>query len=189
MRCGELIVLHDPKTPSLSSLIDSLVSLTTKIFLKLTTGKPFEEKLQDLRKTLTEKKSSGTVVSMLDDVAWLFNLRGSDIEYNPVFFAYAVVTHDSATLYINEKKLTKEVKDHLHGVKIAPYEDIFRDIKTLAESIDGESSKDKILVSNKCSWALTLALGENKVTLGPHYFEQLEGLTWQERIQFKMPRR
>ena len=46
---------------------------------------------------------------MLDEVAWLFNLRGSDIDYNPVFFAYALVTPESSTLYINEKKLTKEV--------------------------------------------------------------------------------
>jgi len=110
------------------------------------------------------------VVSMLDEIAWLFNLRGSDIDFNPVFFAYALVTHDSATLFIDEKKLTAEVKAHLHNVKIAPYEDIFTDIKILGESIDGESSKDKILVSDKCSWALTLALGENKVNLGLYYF-------------------
>jgi Xaa-Pro aminopeptidase len=130
------------------------------------TGKPFAEKLSDLRKTLTEKKSSGMVVSMLDEVAWLFNLRGSDIDYNPVFFAYALVTPDSATLYINEDKLTKAVKEHLQGVKIAPYEDIFGHIKTLGEGIDGEAANGKIFVSNKCSWALTLALGENKVTKG-----------------------
>ena len=170
IKCGELSVLHDPKTPSLFSLINSLVPLTAKRFVKLTIGKPFEEKLEDLRKTLTEKKSSGMVVSMLDEVAWLFNLRGSDIDFNPVFFAYALVTHDSATLYINKKRLSTDVKDHLHSVKIAPYEDIFADIKILGESIDGESSKDKILVSDKCSWALTLALGENKVILGQYYF-------------------
>ena len=120
----------------------------------------------DLRKDLIEKKASGMVVSMLDEVAWLFNLRGSDIDYNPVFFAYALVTPDSATLYIDEKKLPKEVKDHLEDVKIAPYDDIFGHIKTLGEGIDPEVQGSKIFVSNKCSWALTLSLGENKVTEG-----------------------
>jgi Xaa-Pro aminopeptidase len=118
------------------------------------------------------------VVSMLDEVAWLFNLRGSDIEYNPVFFAYALVTPDSATLYINENKLSKEVKEHLEGVNIAPYEDIFGHIKTLGDSIDPEKTSGKVFVSNKCSWALTLSVGENKVTEGHSHLEvQADGRT------------
>ena len=132
----------------------------------LTTGKPFAEKLTELRTELTEKKSVGMVVSMLDEVAWLFNLRGSDIDYNPVFFAYALVTHDSVTMYINENKLSKEVKENLQGVKIAPYEEIFEHIKTLGESVDEEKTTGKVFVSNKCSWALTLSLGETKVIEG-----------------------
>jgi Xaa-Pro aminopeptidase len=129
-------------------------------------GKPFQDKISELRKELTEKKTSGMVVSMLDEVAWLFNLRGSDIDYNPVFFAYAVVTHDSTTLFIDENKLTAEVREHLQDVQIAPYENVFGHIKTLGEVIDGDKTTGKIFVSNKCSWALTLSLGENKVTEG-----------------------
>ena len=107
------------------------------------------------------------IVSMLDEVAWLFNLRGSDIDYNPVFFAYALITPDSATLYINEKKLTEDVKGHLGGdVKISPYEDVFGHIKRLGEGVDEDSLGGKIFCSNKTSWALTLSLGENKVTEG-----------------------
>ena len=47
-------------------------------------GKPMKAKLEELRKELEKKKSSGFVVSMLDEIAWLFNLRGNDIPYNPV---------------------------------------------------------------------------------------------------------
>jgi Xaa-Pro aminopeptidase len=79
--------------------------LTSQLIL----GKPFQEKLTSLRKDLSEKKATAMIISMLDEVAWLFNLRGSDIDYNPVFFAYALVTPESSTLYINENKLTKEV--------------------------------------------------------------------------------
>lgn len=46
-------------------------------------GLATKEKITALRKTLAEKKAAGMVISMLDEVAWLFNLRGSDIEYNP----------------------------------------------------------------------------------------------------------
>ena len=47
------------------------------------TGRTFQDKLTSLRETLKQKKAAGMVVNMLDEVAWLFNLRGSDIDYNP----------------------------------------------------------------------------------------------------------
>ncbi|KAK4992048.1 hypothetical protein LTR50_001444 [Elasticomyces elasticus] len=131
-------------------------------------GKNFEEKIDDLRKELEKKKSAGFVVSMLDEIAWLFNLRGNDIPYNPVFFAYAVVTPTSTTLYIDETKLTAEVKSHLgSSTAIKPYDAIFSDIETLAsrqaQTADANSnvpaSKAKYLISTKASWALSRALG------------------------------
>ena len=48
------------------------------------------------------------IISMLDEIAWLFNLRGSDIPYNPVFFSYAAITSTTATIYIDADKLTPE---------------------------------------------------------------------------------
>ena len=65
-------------------------------------GKDSASKIADLRKELEKKKAAGIVLSLLDEIAWLFNLRGSDIAYNPVFFSYALVTADSAILYIDE---------------------------------------------------------------------------------------
>lgn len=44
---------------------------------------------------MADKKTAGLVVSMLDEIAWLLNVRGSDISFNPVFFAYVVVTPDA----------------------------------------------------------------------------------------------
>lgn len=130
-------------------------------------GKKFEDKLGDLRKELDKKKSAGMVVSMLDEIAWLFNLRGSDIPYNPVFFSYAVVTQEHATLYVDDSKLGDEVKKHLGDVKIKPYDSIFEEIAALSASISAETSdtnaskKDqpKFLISSKASWALSEALG------------------------------
>ncbi|OCT54644.1 putative Xaa-Pro aminopeptidase P [Cladophialophora carrionii] len=137
-------------------------------------GKSYREKLDDLRKDLKKKKAAGMVVSMLDEVAWLFNLRGSDIPYNPVFFSYAAITPDSATIYIDSSKLGPEVKEHLEGtVTIKPYDALFSDLTSIAEAAASESQANgaskkphspKLLLSNKSSWALYLGLGgEDKV--------------------------
>jgi Xaa-Pro aminopeptidase len=130
-------------------------------------GKDSASKLTDLRKELDKKKSAGFVVSLLDEVAWLFNLRGSDIAYNPVFFSYAIVTQDSATLYADSSKLTPEAQSYLADNKIAvkPYDELFTDTKVLASQAaangDGATQK-KYLISTKASWALKLALGGDK---------------------------
>jgi Xaa-Pro aminopeptidase len=111
-------------------------------------GKSTHEKIQDLRKTLASKKAWGFILNALDEIAWLFNLRGSDIPFNPVFFSYALVTEDEAILYINSSKLTQEVintflchenhskciqnekaKDALTNLVVfKPYDSVFEDL-------------------------------------------------------------
>jgi Xaa-Pro aminopeptidase len=128
-------------------------------------GKNVKEKLAELRKELEKKKSPGFVVSMLDETAWLFNLRGNDIPYNPVFFSYAIVTEDKATLYIDSSKLSEQNQSTLasNGVDIKPYDAIFSDVSALGDMAkatdDGSGDPKKILISNRTSWALKLALG------------------------------
>jgi Xaa-Pro aminopeptidase len=143
-------------------------------------GKKFQEKIEELRKELDKKKAAGIIISMLDEIAWLFNLRGNDIPYNPVFFSYAAITSTTTTIYINANRLTPEAKHHLgKDVAIRPYEALFADLKSLSESVsteaqsNGESQpngatpkikKPKFLISTKASWALSLDLGgEDKV--------------------------
>ena len=152
-----------------------------KVLPEKYSGKKFQEKIADLRKELDKKKAAGMIISMLDEVAWLFNLRGNDIPYNPVFFSYAAITPTTSTIYIDADKLTPEAKNHLDkDVTIRPYEALFADLKLLSESVNmetqtnGESQaigttpsmtkKSKFLISTKASWALSLDLGgEEKV--------------------------
>ncbi|KAJ3025590.1 UNVERIFIED_CONTAM: hypothetical protein HDU68_006959 [Siphonaria sp. JEL0065] len=119
-------------------------------------GKTAEEKLKNVRAAIEKKDTWGFVVTGLDEIAWLFNLRGNDIVCNPVFFAYALVTLDSAILYIHESKLTAATKAALtSSVEIRPYDQIFEDLKTF-----GQSNKDKKLWADpRCSLALQDALG------------------------------
>lgn len=142
---------------------EPIVSLPEKY-----SGKDIESKLVDLRKELEKKKSSGFVVSMLDEIAWLFNLRGNDITYNPVFFSYAIVTPDSATLYVDIAKLSQDLQETLaaNNVTIKPYEDLFEDTKVLvtAARANGDSTNPtKYFISTKASWALKLALGGDEL--------------------------
>ncbi|KAK4462500.1 putative Xaa-Pro aminopeptidase 1 [Cladorrhinum samala] len=131
-------------------------------------GKDTAAKLADLRKELEKKKALGFVLSMLDEIAWLFNLRGSDIAFNPVFFAYAIVTLDSATLYVDASKLNPESQKYLdeNKISIKPYNDLFGDAEALASKAETESASGapkKHLISSKASWALKLALGGDKL--------------------------
>ncbi|UKZ78088.1 hypothetical protein TrVFT333_005822 [Trichoderma virens FT-333] len=130
-------------------------------------GKSVQSKLADLISELEKKKSPGVFISMLDEVAWLFNLRGNDIPYNPVFFSYAVITPKGAALYVDESKLDEECREHLakFNVAIKPYEAFFRDAEQLHQqfvaSAQGEEGGNtgSFLMSNKGSWALKRALG------------------------------
>ncbi|MCJ1318355.1 hypothetical protein MMC15_003683 [Xylographa vitiligo] len=138
-------------------------------------GKKFQEKLEDLRKELEKKKSAGLIVSMLDEIAWLYNLRGNDIPYNPVFFSYAIITPTTATIYVDSSKLSPEVHNHLGDtVHVRPYSAIFDDVKAMGKSVETETTtngdskaevpKRKFMISTKASWALSLILGgEDKV--------------------------
>lgn len=94
-------------------------------------------------------------------------LTACSIPYNPVFFSYASVTPDAATLYINSDKLTPEVKEHLgDAVTIRPYDAIFEDSKAMsaARAAATSETKEKFLLSNEASWALSLALGGEEAT-------------------------
>lgn len=87
-------------------------------------GEPAHEKLDRLRRALRGSHCDGMLVSALDDIAWLLNLRGSDVHCNPVFVSYLLVDSRRATLYINKVKLPDEVRAYLdaEGVDVDEYD-------------------------------------------------------------------
>jgi Xaa-Pro aminopeptidase len=89
-------------------------------------GKSRSQKLELVRKEMETAQVDIHLLTSLDDIAWLFNLRGTDVDFNPVFISYALITHDSAILFINEKKLTPDLKQKLisENIDIEPYEAI-----------------------------------------------------------------
>lgn len=96
-------------------------------------GQGVDSKLEQLRKNLKEKICPSIVLSALDDIAWLYNLRGNDVNYNPVFYSFAIVDSDSSILYVDEKKLSPEIKAYLSqaSTTVKPYNDVYSDVKKL----------------------------------------------------------
>ncbi|XP_045831287.1 aminopeptidase P2-like [Trifolium pratense] len=97
-------------------------------------GLDVASKLSSRRSELVKAGSSAIIVSALDEIAWLLNLRGSDIPHSPVVYAYLIVEIDGATLFIDNSKITEEVDDHLKkaNIEIKPYNSIISETENLA---------------------------------------------------------
>ncbi len=91
------------------------------------TGKSREEKCREIRAAVKEKGADYFVLTSLDDIVWLLNIRGGDVPCNPVVLSYLVMEEDEILLFANEKAFPQEVKDALarDGVRILPYNDIY----------------------------------------------------------------
>ena len=86
-------------------------------------GKSTEDKLIDINKMLHKAGADCTILSALDEVAWTFNIRGTDVAYNPVVISYAFVSEKESVLFVNPKKIPAEIAEHLKkgGVTLADY--------------------------------------------------------------------
>ena len=89
-------------------------------------GEPAAHKIGWVREALRERRVYGMLVSALDDIAWLLNLRGADVHCNPVFVSYLLLTQETATLFVNRSKLTiqAEVQLERSGVKVDDYDHV-----------------------------------------------------------------
>jgi Xaa-Pro aminopeptidase len=99
-------------------------------------GKTRTKKIEEIR---SEMKSQGAVhhlVTTLDDIAWIFNIRGCDVEFNPVAVAFAIISLDSTTLFIDNQKVPAELKTKLtsEGIKVNSYGSISASLANLNES-------------------------------------------------------
>ncbi|KAK8751817.1 hypothetical protein OTU49_010436 [Cherax quadricarinatus] len=125
------------------------------------TGQSLTEKVKQLREDLVEENASMIIITALDEVAYLYNLRGSDIEYNPVFFSYASVTQNEAFIFINESQLTSAAREALQTEEIKV---IIKSYDDVPKFIDDQLLKQsgKVWISNHASQAVTQMVPEDK---------------------------
>ena len=135
-------------------------------------GKTWEEKVADVRVSMIKAKANVLVLSALDDVAWLLNLRGSDIKYNPVFFAYVAITVNKIHVFMNESQVTDQIRKHLTPntdkyslenlvVEFSPY----KAIEGFLEGCSRSTPPLRVMLSNQASHALVSIINSN---LGSH---------------------
>ncbi|KAI9089265.1 hypothetical protein K1719_029544 [Acacia pycnantha] len=106
-------------------------------------GRSVADKLKFLREKLRLEKAQGIIFTVLDEVAWLYNIRGSDVAYCPVVHAFAIVTLNSAFFYVDKRKVSAEVKTHLegNGIEIKEYTAVSSDVALLAvDELDAVST-------------------------------------------------
>ena len=113
-------------------------------------GEDFTSKIARVRESMRENNTTTHILTSLDDIAWLFNIRGGDIKYNPVVLSYAVITLDKAILFVDENKLNDEIKASFgeEVVEIKNYFEIDEFVKTI--------NKEEIVLidSNKISYSI-----------------------------------
>ncbi|CAD5209001.1 unnamed protein product [Bursaphelenchus xylophilus] len=130
-------------------------------------GESIESKLERVRSQMSKKKCDIVIVSDLAQVAWLFNLRGADIPFNPCFFAYAYVTHDDVVLFVDKEKLTPEVEKHLGDVKVHPYETASEWLKYYHEEAKNSITGHKVWISPELNYSLSSMIDTDFIHEGP----------------------
>jgi len=110
----------------------------SKIFLheEVYSGKYASEKLQEVRKHMKEKDAKNYIISSLDDIAWLCNIRGNDVKFNPVALSYVLINENYANLYINNDKIDDNTKEKLknEGFEVYEYDKIEESVNLIKDT-------------------------------------------------------
>ena len=142
-------------------------------------GKSTVCKLEEVRERLKDEKTTALVLSKLDDIMWLFNIRGKDVECNPVAFSFAIITLTEAYLFVGEKVISGDllVKMQKDGVIIKPYHTFLNNLKTL-------NLGEKIwLCENSTPYAVYKCFAEEKLYLKSNPTEVLKAVKNETEIQ------
>ena len=96
-------------------------------------GESTASKLRRIRSAMNQTEPTALLLSMLDEVAWVVNMRGHDIPYTPLFVSYMLITPDDAILYVDKKRVTPEVQRYLdgEGVTVKAYDEVAEDLKSI----------------------------------------------------------
>lgn len=166
-------------------------------------GIPATEKIKNITHFLKEKGADAIFISSLDEIAWTLNLRGEDVHCTPVFISYLLITSTKTTLFIDKKKITKEVKKYLDtlNIEIEEYTKTVNTLKQISVKstlLSPEQINDKIYsaISSNCSIiesnspiALAKATKNNTEIKGIHAAMIRDGIAlvkfqiWLEKMQ------
>ncbi len=127
-------------------------------------GKSVADKLAEVRKKIAAEGADSFFLTKLDDLMWLFNLRGCDVECNPVAMSYGYVTQDRTVLFVQEKVLSEKVRTYLakNNIEVQPYENVFSYLERIAAGT-------KLLVDVRyCSYGFYKMLSKKHTMVEKH---------------------
>ena len=118
-------------------------------------GEDISSKIVRIRKALRAQHADGMLVSALDDIAWTLNLRGTDVHCVPVFVSYLLIASDKVSLFVDETKISSEVRAYLesNGVSIYKYNKVEEELKAYSEYnilLDGNETSYYLWKAVKC---------------------------------------
>ncbi|MCF6777102.1 aminopeptidase P family protein [Thiotrichales bacterium 19X7-9] len=137
---GELVFVEENLVDQARNQLESLPQLPKDpIFVvdENYTGLLAKEKILQVQEEIKQVNCQYLILSALDEIAWIFNIRGNDVNFNPVAICYAIIGLDHATLYINPEKVDQKVSDVLtaQGVNIKPQIEFKEDLASLEGSV------------------------------------------------------
>jgi Xaa-Pro aminopeptidase len=173
----ELVSVQDPKGNLVDQVWQELSSKPEapagEIFSLAVTfaGESYQSKLARMREEMSKSDIDFLVMTSLDEIAWLLNLRGSDIAYNPLFFSYVLLSQDKLYFYVDKSKFNQEAAQQLEkdsSITVLPYESFLQQ-EELKERllIDGKTTTEtRVLVDvSTCNWAVMELLQAAGVTI------------------------
>lgn len=135
-------------------------------------GRSRSDKLNDIRAKMRETGADAHLIPTLDDIAWALNIRGADVSFNPVAYAYLLVKEQDAILCIDEQKVSAELRQQLaqDGVSIKPYDAIVNTLSALPKD-------QRVLVDTaNTSIRLIQAIGPEQLVPGPLIPRELKAI-------------
>ena len=124
-------------------------------------GETTESKLSRIRESLVKQGAAGLLVTALDEIAWVLNLRGTDVHCNPVFVSYLLISSNNATLYINREKLSEDVSEYLstENIDVEEYESVENGLKKY-------TGKSLLIDVHSTNYTLSTAVDNDKIHVG-----------------------
>jgi Xaa-Pro aminopeptidase len=144
------------------------------------TGLSRTQKLQSLREDLKTIGANSFLISTLDDIAWTLNLRGSDVECNPVFLSYLFIGPSKTILFVDQKKLAGDLVEQLQADGIS-----FQDYEKVASFVGNLPASTKILIpKSNTNWALYQRVNPEQVVVGPNFCEKRKAIKNETEIGY-----
>ncbi len=165
---GELVFIEDNLVDKCKQKLGEVLAMpTSKSFLLdiKYTGETIDTRTSMVSNYLKNNNIDYLALNALDEIAWLFNIRGADIEYNPLVISYAIISQDKSWLFIDKEKVSNEAQDILaqSGVTVEAYEKFGEHLAKIKSSIFLDDKTANYAMFSKISDKATIVFGVSPI--------------------------